>query len=396
MLNLIIPLILGTLTGTLTGLIPGLHINLVAIYLLSLITIQNLPTTTLLVFIVSMAITHTFLDFIPSIFLGAPSEDTSLSALPGHELLLKGQGHNALKLTLIGSTIAIISLALIIPVFIFFIPKIYPFLQQMMGILLIWIAILLVYNEKKSKVKAIIIFALAGFLGLASLNISIKQPLLPLLTGLFATSTLIHSIKSNTTIPEQISEKLTLPKSHIIKPTIATILISPICSLFPGLGSSQAAIIASEISGKTTQEQFLILLGSINTIVMSISFITLILFQKSRTGAAFAISQITNLTTQQLPIILTTTVLTTVLSIPIALKISKFTAKNIHKIPYTKISLFTLIFLIITITYISGFIGLLVLTVATTLGLTCIEFQTRRSFLMGAILIPTIIFYLPF
>ena len=113
----LIPLLIGILSGTLTGLIPGLHINLVAIITLSLAITKTLSQTTLLIFIVSMAITHTFIDFIPSIFLGAPSEDTALSALPGHELLLKGQGHNAMKLTLIGSTIAIISLAIIIPIF---------------------------------------------------------------------------------------------------------------------------------------------------------------------------------------------------------------------------------------------------------------------------------------
>ena len=33
----------------------------------------------------------TFIDFIPSIFLGCPDTDTELSILPGHELLKKGE-----------------------------------------------------------------------------------------------------------------------------------------------------------------------------------------------------------------------------------------------------------------------------------------------------------------
>jgi putative membrane protein len=73
-----------------------------------------------------MSITHTFIDFIPSIFLGAPDEDTGLSTLPGHEFLLKGQGYYAVKLTVIGSAIAIISLTFLIPFFILVVPKIYP------------------------------------------------------------------------------------------------------------------------------------------------------------------------------------------------------------------------------------------------------------------------------
>jgi len=396
MLPLLIPLILGILTGTLTGLIPGIHINLITTFLLTLTLTQTIPIQILLIFITATAITHTFLDFIPSIFLGAPSEDTCLSTLPGHELLLQGQGHHALKLTVLGSSIAIISLAIILPTFIYIIPKFYAIIQRMMGILLIWVVIFLISTEKESKTKAIIIFTLAAFLGTATLNLPIQNPLLPLLTGLFATSTITHSIKSKTILPEQTTEKIPFNKKDIIKPTIATILVSPICSLLPGLGSSQAAIIGSQITRKQTREQFLILLGSINTIVMATSFITLFLFQKSRTGAAFAISQITSLTPTHLTTILTTTIISATFAIPIALKISKTTAKHIHKIPYTKISTIILIFLIAITTYLTGFLGLLILTTSTALGLTCIEFGTRRSFLMAAILVPTIIFYLPF
>jgi len=395
MLNLIIPLLLGILAGTITGLTPGIHINLIAISILSLSLISGLPTTTLLIFITAMAITHTFLDFIPAIFLGAPDEDSALATLPGHELLLIGQGHRALCLTLLGSIIAVTSLILIIPTFIFLIPKTYPFLQRMMAFFLIWISIFLVYNEKESKTKAILIFTMAGFLGLATLNLNISQPLLPLLTGLFGTSTIIYSIKSKTIIPKQQIRKFKINKKDLIKPTLATIFVSPICSFFPGLGSSQAAIIGSEITGKQTREQFLVLLGSINTIVMSVSFVTLFLVQKTRTGAAFALSQITQLTTQNLATILIAIVISAIIAIPISITVSKLIAKNIHKIPYTKISVLILTILTIIIFYFTGIMGLITLIVSTLLGLTCIEFGTRRGFLMGAILIPTIIYYLP-
>ncbi|MFH1521690.1 MAG: tripartite tricarboxylate transporter permease, partial [archaeon] len=388
-----------------TGLIPGIHINLVAVLVLSIAFISQLPITTLLIFITAMAITHTFVDFIPAIFLGAPDEDTALGILPGHKLLLNGQGHHALKLTLLGSTIAVFTLIIVVPVFIFAMPKIYPTLQRMMAFFLIWIVIFLIYNEKESKIKAILIFVMAGFLGLATLNLNVEQPLLPLLTGLFGTSTIIYSIKSKTIVPEQKIEKLKINKKDLIGPTLTTIFISPICSFFPGLGSSQAAIIGSEImpkisatknKDKSNSEEFLILLGSINTIVMSVSFVTLFLFQKSRTGAAFAISQITQLSTTNLVTILITIALSATIAIPISLIISKLIAKHIHKISYTKISIPILIFLIIIITFFTGILGLIILIVATLLGLTCIEIQTRRGFLMGAILIPTIIFYLPF
>tara|TARA_Y100000310_G_scaffold264470_1_gene275106 strand:- start:2455 stop:3483 length:1029 start_codon:yes stop_codon:yes gene_type:complete len=341
-----------------------------------------------------MTITHTFIDFIPAIFLGAPDEDTALSIMPGHKFLIKGRGHEAVLLTLTGSIISIILLLFITPFFIFTIPKIYPFIQKMMAFLLILISIFLLSREKESKIWAFLIFVLAGFLGLATLNLNITQPLLPLLTGLFGTSTLIYSISQKLKIPKQKIGKLILSKKQLLKPAIATSLVSPICSFFPGLGSSQAAIIGSEIINQD-RKQFMILLGSINTFVLSISFVTLFLIQKTRTGSASAISQLTTITPSTMIYIIITIILTAAISIPITIKISKIFAKKIHKINYTKISSITILFLILIIFIFTRFTGILILTAATFLGLTSIHLGIRRSFLMGSLLIPTILIYLP-
>ncbi len=396
MLELLIALLLGIILGTITGLIPGIHTNLIATILLSVPAFTFLQPLTAIIFITSMAITHTFLDFIPAIFLGAPDEDTALSIMPGHEFLLKGKAHQAVLLTLTGSTIALIITILITPIFILVIPKIYPFVQKMMAWFLIWISIFLISKEENSKLWAIIIFLLAGFLGITTLNLQINQPLLPLLTGLFGSSTLIYSISQKIKIPKQKIGKLILTKKELIKPAIATAIVSPICSFLPGLGSSQAAIIGSNITKELSRKQFLILLGSINTLVMSISFVTLYLIDKPRTGAASAIQQITAISLKELTLILATTIITALISIFLTIKISKIFTKNIHKIKYTKISFFILIFLTIIIFTFSEFIGLLVFLVSSFLGLTCIYSQVRRGHLMGALLIPTILLYLPF
>jgi len=392
--ELIIVLLCGIAAGTITGLIPGIHINLIAVILLSLIIPSPEKLSFILVFIVSMAISHTFINFIPSIFLGAPDEDTGLSTLPGHEFLLKGYGHHAVKLTLIGSTLAVFSLIILIPIFIFLIPKIYFFIERMLGWALILVSILLIYTEKNSKIKVIIIFLLAGFLGFNSLNLPVKEPLLPLLTGLFGSSTIIFSIKTKTKIPPQKIGKIPILKKDLIKPTLATIFISPICALFPGLGTSQAAVIGSTVI-KLDKEQFLILIGSVNTLIISLSFLILFLIQKSRTGVASAISQLTILTTSNLKIIFITIFVATLILIPYTNFLSKIFSRNIHKLNYTKLSLMILIFLTIIIIFFTGILGLLIFTSATLLGLTCIELGARRGFLMGSLLIPTIFFYLP-
>ena len=53
--------------------------------------------------IIGCLVTHTFLDIIPSVFLGAPDTDTALSVLPGHKLMLAGRGYEAIKCSALGS-----------------------------------------------------------------------------------------------------------------------------------------------------------------------------------------------------------------------------------------------------------------------------------------------------
>ncbi len=398
MLEIILAIILGITFGTITGLIPGIHTNLVAVLLLSssLFLLNFFSPISLILFIVAMSLTHTFVDFIPSIYLGAPDEDTVLSVMPGHKFLLKGKAHEAVLLTLIGSASAILLLFIIVPIFSLLIPALDGFIQQMMSFFLIWISIFLISKEKHSVIWAIIIFLLSGFLGLSVLNLNMSQPLLPLLTGLFGTSTIIYSISTRTKIPEQKISKLKIKIKDLYKPLLATTIVSPICSFLPGLGSAQAAIIGSQIVKKIKTKQFLILLGSINTLVLAVSFFTLYLIDKKRTGAASAISQIMQLTQPVLIYIFITIVITAMIASFLTINLSKLFARIIHKINYTKISFIVLFLLIIITTLISGFLGLYILTVSTILGLTCIYAGIRRGFLMGALLIPTILYYLPF
>jgi putative membrane protein len=276
------------------------------------------------------------------------------------------------------------------------IPSIQGFIEKMMAFFLIWACIFLVGREKESKIKALIIFLLAGFLGIASMNLNMNQPLLPLLTGLFGTSTLIYSISSNSVVPKQVLEKLKIKWEEIKKPTIATAITSPICSFLPGMGASQSAIIGSTIVKDMSQKQFLILVGSTNTLVLSVSFLILYLTDKKRSGLAGAIAEITKITFNELIVIIVAIILTSIISIFLTIALSKNFAKVIHKINYEKVSKAVILFLVFIVTLISGFTGLFVLISSTILGLTCAYLNVRKGFLMGCLMIPTILFYLPF
>ncbi|VVB78662.1 Tripartite tricarboxylate transporter TctA family protein [uncultured archaeon] len=402
-IELIIALSLGIIIGIITGLFPGIHINLVAAFLLasSVFLLNIFQPISLAVFIVSLSITHIFTDFIPTIFLGAPDSDTTLSILPGHEMLIKGEGYEAVILSIIGALIGVIILLPFIPIFIYILPIIYPYVQRIIPIILITIIFMMILSEKgKNKFLTILIIFLSGCLGYFSLNLNIKEALLPLLTGLFGSSSLITSILKKQEIPIQNITKIkaiikNLKKDSIIKSISASVIASPICSFLPSLGSSQASIIGSIVIGELDRKEFIILNGIVNTLVMSLSFIILYSIKKSRTGSSVAINTLLpSLTKNDLEIIILAVIVSAIFAFLISIMIVKNFSKLITKINYTKLSILILSLLTIVTLIFSGIIGLIILITSTALGVLCILSRIKRTSLMGCLLIPTIILYL--
>lgn len=394
----IIFLLLGILAGIFTGLIPGIHINLVGIFLVSLSasSLFILDPMLLVIFIVAMAITHSFVDFIPSVFLGCPNTDTELSVLPGHELLKEGQGYQAVVLTCYGSIAAIFIFLIAVFPFVITNERIYNLVRMpcVMPVILLVVSLFLIFQEK-NKFYSLLVFSLSGILGLCVLNIEFNQPLLPLLTGLFGSSTLILSLKDKMQIPlQKIEEPIGEFKELLSRVFLGAIIASPLCSFFPGLGSGQASIIGNTIS-RTSKKGFLILLGVTNTLVMSFSFVTLYTISKTRTGAAVAVKEIIGTPSLgNLLLIISAIVISGAISFFVTKFLAKIIALRITKINYTKLSIFTLIILILVVAFVSGIAGIIILTISTFTGIYCISLKVRRTNMMGCLLLPTIIFYL--
>ena len=396
-LALTVALLLGVLSWTLTGLAPGIHINLVSAILVSSLSLfAGIPIITLVVFIVAMSITHTFIDFIPSIYLGAPDEDNFLSILPGHRMLLEGKAHEAFVLTLYGSLAALPIILIFTPIFIIFLPSFFNIIKNSIPFILIFISLFLILREKNI-LSSSIVFLLTGFLGYLTFNLPIKQPLMPLLSGLFGLSSLLISLKNKPTLQKQTISPLKnikLSKKELFKTSLSASIAAPLCSFLPGIGSGHAAVLASEIS-KQTDKSFLFLVGSINTIVMGLSFITLYSIQKGRTGSAAAVQEILKtLSFSNLIIILLTIILSSLIAFIIGVNLSKLSSIFINKINYKYLTFLIILVLIIFNIVFSNWIGLVVLATGSFLGVYCILSNSRRISMMGCLIIPSIIYYL--
>lgn len=115
--------LMGVLVGLLAGLVPGIHMNTVAALLLAgggaLLgaasgLVPDAPGLAAAAFIMGALVAHTIAGVVPSVYLGAPQGENVLSVLPGHRLLLAGEGWEGVRCSVLGAVGgALLSLALL-------------------------------------------------------------------------------------------------------------------------------------------------------------------------------------------------------------------------------------------------------------------------------------------
>jgi len=387
---------IGILVGIVTGLTPGIHINLISILLLSIapFLLKYTNVVSLAVFIISMSVTHTFLDSIPSIFLGAPDSSTALGVLPGHRYLLKGLGLMAVKLTIIGSFGALLLSIALFPFLIPFVGFIYPIIKDYIGYMLITVVVFMILRDRK-KGWAIVVFLLSGIFGLIVLNIpNFKDPLFPMLSGLFGISTLLISLSDNNKIPKQrIEDNIKLSKWMTCKALMSGTFSGFITAVMPGLGASTAAVISMQITRKLGDHGFMILMGSINTVNFVLSMVTLHVLGKARNGSVIVISKLIDVDIKLIVLFLCTALIAGCYSVFLALKIGRIFSKFISKVDYAKLVWGIILFVTLLVVIMTGWIGFLVLVVSTAIGIIPAKVKVTRTHSMACLLLPVICYF---
>ncbi|MCX6775022.1 MAG: tripartite tricarboxylate transporter permease [DPANN group archaeon] len=404
-IDLLFALLLGCSAGMLTGLAPGIHVNTVAAGVLATLPFLTkwFSPLSLGVLLVAMVIVHTFVDFIPSIFLGAPDDaETSLSILPGHRMLLEGRGYDALKLTVVGGIGASLVGLAILPLFGFAIAKGYDKLGIIIPILILTFSAIFILLEKGfvKKVWALLIFMLSGVLGVIVLNqLQLKEPLFPMLSGLFGISTLVISMFGENKIVEQkISSNIKFTGNWFnhVKACVSAALMS----VLPALGGAQATVLAQVISKKDTRnekgssEDFLVMVGGINVVSSIFVLATLWLIGKARTGVLATMKQFLDLDFNGFLILLVASLVAIGIAAIVTLQLGKFVAKRITKFKYRKISLAVIVVLVLLAGLFAGWLGLLVTSVATAFGLIAPKVGVKRIHAMGCLAIPIVMYFI--
>ncbi len=396
--ELILVIFLGIFSGIFTGLFPGIHVNLISVLLLSLspLLLSYTSAVMLSVYIISLAITHSFLDSLPSIYLGAPDEAQALSVLPGHLLLHRGEGHNAIVCTVIGSYGCLLFSLLVFPLFLFGMAIVYPIIDSLIGYILIAIMVVMILRERGKRLITLVCFLLAGALGIVVLSIgSLSQPLFPLLSGLFGFSIMLVSLMQNAVVPAQdLSIQLDLSVKSALRAVSAATGVGFIAAFLPGFGNSQAAIVANEVIREQKPETFLTLVGGINTANMLISIGTVYVLAKARNGAIVAVRELVPVVSFEMMLLfLGVALLVGSVASILTVYLSRGFSRVMSRVNYTDV-IFGIIMLITCLTFIfDGFVGLVILLTATCVGLMASSFGVGKNHLMGALIVPVILYF---
>lgn len=435
--------VFGVLVGVITGLLPGLHVNNVALIMLSfsagIIGIvrplcsyglsEQFTLILLAGFMISVSIAHSFINAIPATFIGAPEEETALSILPAHGMLLDGEGYKAVALSAVSSYGAIVfCLLMLFPLRFIIGPPLllYDVIEESMIWLLIAIVLLMIFTEKARVPKAgshgivpviggmlfaVFVFFLSGLFGLIILHLPLSSPiglpaavLFPGLSGLFGVPTLLNSLLTKPYIPAQKQTPLTL--NHIEKKlsmvsigtgTLAGVLVS----ILPGITTAIGTVLAMNLRQKASREQTIVTLSSVNTAAAFSVTLMLFILQRTRSGVMIAVNELIAVepwTSLLMPVDLTHLLMFLVLGGSLSYFLTLFVgglfAKKFQKLPYQSLVIASLIFLGVLVVLFTGPLGLLVLFTATSIGFLPICFGVRRSHCMGVLLVPVILYFL--
>jgi putative membrane protein len=388
--------LLGCACGVFTGLVPGLHVNNVVVILVSAsaLLLERFELWSLLSFIVALSVTHSFVNYVPAILLGAPQEDNVLATLPGHRLLHEGRGYEAVRLTVLGGLGASLFCAAALPPLFLSLPRIYPALREHLPALLTLVLLYLIWLEGR-RVHALLVVLYSGILGYLILNYPLLPPhyaLFPALSGFFGIATLLSSLHAHSSPPEQ---SFRWERGLYPIGMLAGALGGIVAGLLPGIGSAQSAMLVQASLRRQSVREFLVAHGGVNTAAAIFALLALYLIGNPRSGASVAASLLLGEPEfADFLLMLAVALLASALAAVATLRIARTAIGKMGKISYSRLSLAVLLFLAVSILVLTGIPGAVVAATATAIGLFATYSGVRRSHCMGVLILPTILYFL--
>lgn len=387
----------GVMLGSISGLIPGLHANNMALLLAGIA--PSIPGPPLYVGMAMLAagVVHTFLEIVPTLALGVPDPDLAVAALPGHRMVLDGHGREALRLSALGSWLAVLmALPLAIPIT-WTMVTLWPYISPNIPLIIGGVALILIVTEYgiRSKIVGAISFVLSAGLGLATLDIDPTAPLAaggvlaPLFAGLFGAPVLIDAINGDG-VPPQDDPGVCLNRRTIVGFSGVGTISGAIVGYLPAVSSAIASTIALvAMPNQSGAREFIVSTSSVNTSNTIFALFALVALGSPRTGILVAVE------TAGVPLkighLLIAIILAGVIGTILVIGIGDPYLRIVGSFNAAKLSISVLFALGVLSYLFAGFVGVLIYVASTIIGLVPAHFGARRANLMGVLIGPIIL-----
>ncbi|EHP86683.1 protein of unknown function DUF112 transmembrane [Methanotorris formicicus Mc-S-70] len=342
-----------------------------------------------------MVVAHYFINYIPTVFLGVPDDETATAVFPMHRLTLKGLGYEAVFLSGFGAFLGIVFSICV--VFIIYLLNLdfygfYESLKPHLPFILTLILFIIVVFSRSYWTAVVTI--LSGIFGVITLykNPSFNCTLTAIFTGMFGIPILMNSLKI-TKIPHQI---ITFPdfKLSFLKSAFLGSIGGILRVFLPAVGGSQMNYFLSKLIVESNIKNFIISQGSITLASEVFSIFALFLIRTGRSGVADAIGNL-NIDVNLFQLI-TSIIIASSISCAILLYLSKFILLKMQKIEFKKISMFFILFctFIVVVSSIKYDViyHLVVYLIGISIGTLCLKTKTPLSYMMSVLIFPTILY----
>jgi putative membrane protein len=406
--------LIGSSLGLFTGLVPGIHVNTLASLMLIAYPVLDsalegsLPDgyTAIMIcsLIMSASVVHSFVDFVPSVFIGAPDAEDAISILPGHRLLLAGKGMVAVRSAAVGSLIGCSSAILLaVPLQFAMSNGAADLLDPLTRYVILAVMGVLLWNEfrKGAIVLGIACMILSGLLGLAVMRLPIPCTgivgiegtlLMPMLTGLFGLPVLLESSEEGK-VPKQCDDGMD-PVGMV--PGLKGVFMGTIAGWFPGITSTVGATVSSTMMPDRTPERFISTVASIGTVTTVLSLVTLSVSGGGRSGTVIVIGDIlgdsiSGFMSESFMLLLLSASMAAAIGYRLTIMSGSMATGLLSRIDQRLLNRLVICILVAMVVLTTGPWGVVILAGALLIGFVPVSCNMGKTSLCGCLLLPVVL-----
>jgi TctA family transporter len=290
----------------------------------------------------------------------------------------------------------------------------------------------------RRKALAACLFLASGFLGLVVLEsgrpsahnwyplgappVPDAVMMFPLFCGLFGLPTLLLGMFERPATPLQREEVRPLPLKYRLRGILSGALVGGLLGWYPGMTAGHGAVLARLLTGdgrpggtedcpneadgtdEDSSREFLVSASSVTMANAFFNIVALFVILRARSGALHVAQEVlgpglvrwepVSSVPAGFALLAVSAALAALLAAPMTLILGRRLARLYDRVPYRRITLAVTAMLLVLLFVFSGVAGLAVAAVAACLGLVPPLAGVRRVHLMGAILVPVIVYFL--